>query len=489
MGSLERVSLKSGITLTGRRLEKVLEFRGVPYAAPPIGSLRFAPPKPIKTRDRVFDATYDGPIPPQPPSRVDPIMGAITAPQSEDCLTLSIWAPLHRENKLPVLIWLHGGGFTTGAGSLPWYDGGNLASRFNVILIGVNYRLGALGYLAIPGHLPGNLAILDQEAALRWVHVNIEAFGGDPGHVTVFGQSGGAHAITSLLSMETTEGLFQRAILQSPPLGIGLSSQEETQRTAEIFLQELGLDLNKSDVVEQLRDISTQRLLVAQSAAAIKASNMNRGNLRPVFAPTELYPHCFASNLFIDRACENAARRGIDILIGWTRDEVKLFFALDENTSAITLESLRAIAADMTGERSTTVLENIYSRRTDGSPAEWFMDLVGDACFRQPSLQMAEKLMRFGARVFVYQFDWEPSGSPLGACHCLDLPFVFGNWAAWGDAGMLADAEKQDLQAISEFIMKNWVDFAVKGEPAVTAWQESKRPIMHIDTKPWIEQT
>lgn len=489
MESLERVSLKSGITITGRRLEKVLEFRGVPYAAPPIGALRFAPPQPIKTRDRVFDATCDGPIPPQPPSRVDAIMGAITAPQSEDCLTLSIWTPLHHDNKLPILVWLHGGGFTSGAGSLPWYDGGNLASRFKVIVIGVNYRLGALGYLSIPGHLPGNLAILDQEAALRWVQENIEAFGGDPRQVTAVGQSGGGHTIVSLLSMETTEGLFQRAILQSPPLGIGLSTQEETQRTAEIFLEELGLDLNKSDVVEQLRDISTQRLLVAQSAAAIKVSNMNCGNLRPVFRPTELHPHCFASNSFIDRASENAVRRGIDILIGWTRDEAKLFFALAENNSSMTSESLGAIAKVMVGEESKSVLKEIYSRRAESSPAEWFVDLVGDVCFRLPSIEMAEKLMRLGGRVFVYQFDWEPSGSPLGACHCLDLPFVFGNWAAWGDAGMLADAEKQDLQAVSEFIMKNWVDFAVKGEPAVTAWQESKRPIMHIDTKPWIEQT
>ena len=488
MGSLERVNLKSGITIIGRRLKEILEFRGVPYAAPPIGSLRFAPPLPAKMDDTVFDATCDGPIPPQPPSRVDAIMGAITAPQGENCLSLSIWAPLHRENKLPVLVWLHGGGFTSGAGSLPWYDGGNLASRFKVIVIGVNYRLGALGYLSIPGHLPGNLAILDQEAALRWVQENIEAFGGDPRQVTAVGQSGGGHTIVSLLSMDTTEGLFQRAILQSPPLGIGLSTREETRGSAEVFLDELGFNLNTSDVVERLREISTERLLEAHSATAIKSIDMKRGNLSPVFRPTELHPHCFESNSFIDRASENAVRRGIDILIGWTRDEVKLFFALTENNSSMTAESLSAIAEVMTGEESEAVLEEIYSRRAKGSPAEWFMDLVGDVCFRRPCIQMAEKLMRSGGRVFVYQFDWEASGSLLGACHCLDLPFVFGNWAAWGDARLLADAEKQDLQEVSEFIMKNWVDFAVKGEPAVSAWQESKRPIMHIDTKPWIEQ-
>lgn len=486
MISTEIVSLKSGSFL-GRRLNNILEFRGVPYAEPPIGTLRFSPPVPFKKSNSMLDATRDGAIPPQLPSRVDRVLGPINAVQSEDCLTLSIWSPVHYENKLPVVIWFHGGGFSTGAGSLPLYDGGKLVSRFNVIVIGVNYRLGVLGYLSIPDHLPGNLAILDQEAALRWVQKNVDAFGGDPKQVTVIGQSGGAHSIISLLSMDTTDGLFQRAILQSPPLGIGLSTPEETRGSAEIFLKELLLDIDSPDIVGLLREVSLEKLLSAQSVTAEKMNGVRQGNLRPAFTPTELFPHSGTYDLFIRRAVENSVHRGIEILIGWTRDEAKLYYAFDKNILSMTEESLRTAANNITGDESEILLKDISLRHSGSSPAELFIKLISEVCFRQPSLQMANLLMRAGGKVFVYQFDWSPSDSPLGACHCIDLPFVFGNWETWKKSLVLAGAQQQELQNISDITMNNWFDFVRMGEPNFGAWCKSERPILHVDTKPWVE--
>src|SRR6185437_13688179 len=153
-------------TVRGVALGQILAFRGVPYAAPPLGPLRFTPPHPPIPWHGVRDAATDWPIAPQNPSRVDAAMGPIMAAQDEDCLTVTVWTPADAITKAPVMVWLHGGAFITGAGSLPWYDGSSLAARHGVVVVGVNYRLGALGFLAVPGQLPGNLGLLDQIAAL-----------------------------------------------------------------------------------------------------------------------------------------------------------------------------------------------------------------------------------------------------------------------------------------------------------------------------------
>jgi carboxylesterase type B len=203
--------------LAGEAGDGVVLFRNVPYAAPPTGERRFAAPHPASPWEGIRNATRHGPIAPQPPSRLRAAMGDFERPQSEDCLTLTIATPAADDGTRPVIVWLHGGAYMTGAGSLDWYEGGVLARDGDCVVVGVNYRLGALGFLHHPAIGVANCALLDMIAALGWVRDHIAAFGGDPGQVTVMGQSAGAHAIMCLLTMPDARGLFHRAILQSAP--------------------------------------------------------------------------------------------------------------------------------------------------------------------------------------------------------------------------------------------------------------------------------
>ena len=187
--------------LRGAYENGIAVFRGVPYAAAPVGELRFSPPQPVPAWQGVRDATQDGPIAPQGRSRLAHVMGDFERPQSEDCLTLNIWTPAADSAKRPVLVWIHGGAFASGAGSLPWYSGERFAANGDVVVVSINYRLGALGFLCLPGVSDGNLGLLDQVAALRFVRDNIAAFGGDPDNVTVVGQSAGAASIAILMTM------------------------------------------------------------------------------------------------------------------------------------------------------------------------------------------------------------------------------------------------------------------------------------------------
>src|SRR5215471_13063695 len=258
------VRTKAG-DLRGARENGVAVFRGVPYAAPPVGELRFQPPQPVAAWQGVRDATRDGPIPPQGRSRLAHIMGDFERPRSEDCLTLTIWTPAADAGKRPVLVWIHGGAFGSGAGSLPWYSGERFAANGDVVAVSINYRLGALGFLCLPGVSSGNLGLLDQVAALRFVRDNIAAFGGDPGNVTVVGQSAGAASIAILMTMPVARGLFRRAILQSTPFGRMSRKLEDAHRIGGRLLEVLSL---KAEEAEKLKSLPFAQILTAQSEVA-----------------------------------------------------------------------------------------------------------------------------------------------------------------------------------------------------------------------------
>ncbi|MBN9420493.1 hypothetical protein ABS71_16670 [bacterium SCN 62-11] len=365
--------------LKGATQDGVTVFRGVPYAAPPV---RFQPPQPAIPWQGVRDATRNGPIAPQPQLRG--LLSPITAPQDEDCLTLNVWTPAGAD-KAPVLVWIHGGGFLSGAGSLPWYDGGPLAKNHGLVVVALNYRLGVLGFLPIPGQVPGNLGLLDQIEALRWVRRHIADFGGDPERVTVAGQSGGAHNIASMLAIPETAGLFQRAILQSPPLGIGLMDRQEAPRLA-------------------LRDLELSELMAAQRKIM---SATSRPDLLPPFRPDDGPPHNFPGSELVERAATGARVRGIQVLIGWTREETSL--------------------------KATT--ETLFA-----APCRTFASIGGAS---------------------LYRFDW---GASHGACHCLDIPFALGTWPAWMREPILAGADALEVELLSAEMMRYWAAFAATGE-------------------------
>ena len=353
--------------LQGVSADGVVAFRGVPYAAPPLGSLRFAAPEPFPAWSGLHDATRDGPIAPQPPSRLRAAMGNFTRVQDEDCLTLTIWTPAPDHGARPVMVWLHGGAWSSGAGSLGWYDGAVLARENGVVVVGVNYRLGALGYLCCPGISDGNLGTLDQIAALRWVHENISAFGGDPARVTVVGQSAGAATIGRLIADPAARPLFRRAILQSGGFGRGPLSREEASEIGEQFVRLLDIDPHASDAAAAMREVPPARLVEAHGKLA--RSRASFAETTPPFMPISDAPMTSAELI---GAIANGAG-DLDVIIGATRDEVHAFFAADPAMANPADDAVAETFARVCG--TADAMERYRARRPGGS----VMDLLADS--------------------------------------------------------------------------------------------------------------
>ncbi|MEV7042595.1 carboxylesterase family protein [Amycolatopsis sp. NPDC051061] len=386
-------------TTTGRVRGDQGAFRGIPYAT----AKRFEAPEKPKPWTGVRDALEPGPAAPQPPSRLEHALGPMPLPQSEDCLSLNVFTPSIAGSR-PVLVWIHGGGFSSGSGGQVWYTGTRLAREADAVVVTLNYRLGALGFLSAPG-IPPNLGTADQFAALEWVRENIAAFGGNPADVTLGGQSAGAQSTLALWSAPRAQGLVNRIALQSAPVGMRPSTWDEANANALLLQQELGADL---------RTAPTKQLLKAQLKVAAKTAKP--GSLEPPF-------QLVADDDLVAKDLIEAAPAG-PALISSTKDE------------------LRAFAPDAPQE--TVEAANSF--------------FVSD---------------RLAARLdaFVYRFDWEAPGNPFKACHCVDLPFLFGTHDVW-DAPMLEGAPKglEDESGLREV----WAAFLHGKRPSPT-W-EAIRP-------------
>ncbi|TNC22196.1 carboxylesterase/lipase family protein [Amycolatopsis alkalitolerans] len=408
-------------------------FRGVPYAR----ADRFAPPEPVPPWSGVRDATEHGPMSPQPPFRIGAVMGEPPAglPQGEDCLNLTIVTPAADGRKRPVLVWLPGGAYVTGAGSLDFYDGQRLVTEGDVVFVGVNYRLGALGYLKLDGLSPGNLGLLDQVAALRWVRDNIAAFGGDPDQVTVFGQSAGAHSIACLMAAPAADGLFRRAILQSAPMAMKIAKPARAERIARLFLAALGTDP---------RTASIEEILAAQEKALARAAGPGGLYSVPQFCPvaeTDPLPPLAGWQPAAVRQS-----REVDLIIGTVRHETNAF--LNGKPGITQIEALPF------GPAVAAAAKNAITR--------WMFDA--------PSRRFADALAAAGGRVFTYRFDWSAPASGYGACHCVELPFLLGDRESWIGAPMLAGAGWDDLAELGRRLRGAWLSFAKTGDPSL-GWQ------------------
>ncbi len=427
----------------------VLVFRGVPYAT----ASRFAAPKPIERWSGACDATQHGPIAPQPASRLRAAMGEFARPQNEDCLTLTIATPGTDDAKRAVIVFLHGGAYVSGAGSLDWYDGSVLAGDGDIVVVGVNYRLGAFGFLHLPGVAAGNMGLLDMVAALRWVRDNIDAFGGDPARVTLVGQSAGAHAVMCLLTMWETRGLFERAILQSAPAGWAPQSRAQGRASADALCRALGA--TPADLVT----IPTARIIAAQTQLA--RENARFADIKPPFLP--VFDTLAEPTAFLRAAASEAGSRDVAIIIGTSREEMHAFFAADPAMNPPDPEAMAAAFAELTGSADAVAL---YRRRRLGATEQELLgDLTTDHLFLFPSLAFADAVAEAGAEAWVYEFRWSPTGSKFKACHCIELPFVFGNFAAWADAAMLAGGNQVEMAALSTAIRNAWCEFAESGDP------------------------
>ncbi|WP_158885160.1 carboxylesterase/lipase family protein [Amycolatopsis anabasis] len=416
------VRMPGGGRLLGRRQAGVAAFLGVPYARPPVGEARFRPPEPAPpwTGDR--DATAPGPIAPQPVSRLERVTGPQQPmAQAEDCLTVNVWTPDPVSGPRPVLVFVHGGGFLTGSGGLEWYHGAELARRGGLTVVTINYRLGVLGFGYFAGLTDdlgeGNLGLLDVREALRWVRANIAAFGGDQADITVAGQSGGALSILALLSGSSGRGLFRRAVLQSIPGGMRPWRPERATEIATHFLRVLGVPPGRAGL---LRTLPTADLLAAQEKVAREV----RGGPRDFAPPFQLVADGELVAEDPVGAVGARAADGVRILLGFTRDEAAAFLPGAEGVAELT-----------------------------------------DDMVRRPTLRLAEALAEHGNPAWLYQFDWSPAGSPFGACHCIELPFVFGNPHAWRNAPMLGDPVPGPPAAVTDLVQRAWIAFVRDGDP------------------------
>ncbi len=465
-------------TLQGVTENGVAVFRAVPYAAPPVGALRFAAPAPASGWTGTRDATRDGPIAPQAPSRLAPAMGDFRRPMDEDCLTLTIWTPTPDAARRPVLVWLHGGAWVSGAGSLPWYDGATLAREAGLVVVGVNYRLGALGYLKHPDLPVADPGTLDQVAALRWVRDNVEAFGGDPGCVTVAGQSAGAASIGRLIMDPAARALFHRAIMQSGGFGRAPLSRGEAFATGAQFIRALGLDPGAGDIVDRLRAVAPMALVAA--AGTVARENARFAETNPPFMPTTPEPMTQAE-LFAAIA-QGAA--GLPLLIGATHDEVHAFFA---SNPAMRAPDPAAVAARFAAlDARPDAMARYRGRRPGGSLMDILADIASDHTFLWPTMRLAEAVAGAGGQVQAYQFDWAPQGSPFRSCHCIELPFVFGNFAQWPDAAMLAGGVWADMEGLAATMRAAWAAFARGGDAGVPGlpwprYEAGRRLTMRLD--------
>jgi para-nitrobenzyl esterase len=459
--------------LRGVALEGVHRYLGIPFATPPTGPRRFAPPSPPEPWTGVRDAVAHGPGPIQAADGLSKALGLLDDhPTSEDCLTLNVWTPGTRDDAgRPVLVWIHGGGFQTGMAAGPAYDGAALARRGGVVVVTLNYRVGALGFLA-GGAGTANLGLQDQVAALRFVRASIAAFGGDPEQVMVFGESAGAGSIVALLAMPEARGLFQRAIVQSAAPEGQLDAAEGAERAA-LFAAELGV---AADDLEGLRSASAQQILDAQ--ARVKEPGPRRIGL--FFAPV-------IDGHVLPRAPLDHVTRGdardVQLVIGSTGHEMGLYH-LAPALPAMNDDALATyIASRLPGElapnlpRGRAILEHYGAWKDD--PADRFFAVETDASLFVPATRLAEAQARVQPATFMYRFTW-PSplrGGQLGACHALDVPFALGNLR--GEALLAFTGNGPEAHALSEHMMDAWCAFARGGDPShpgIGSWSRYAAP-------------
>jgi len=457
-------------------------FRGIPFAQPPVGALRWQRPRREERWSDVRDATRFSAISAQGEWALERMFGADDVTKSEDSLYLNIWTPGLDDRRRPVMVWIHGGGWLNGSGSTPWYDGAHFAQNGDVVLVTINYRLAAFGFLHLVEILgsdyegSGNLGILDQVAALEWVRDSIEAFGGDAGNVTIFGESAGAGSVGTLLGLPEARGLFHGAIAESGAASWHISGEQATANARRV-IDALGV---APDDAGALLSIPAEELIEAQAALGGEGGELGLP-FQPVIDGTVL-PVSPLETI----ALGNAA--GVRVLIGTNADEMTLFGLMDPHLASIDEAGLLRRARSYHGDSATEIVERYTANRPGSSPADVWIALATDAVFRIPAIRLAESHIPHGS-VHNYLFTWATPefGGVLRSTHALEIPFVFDNLHKPGVGVFTGDGD--ELQGIADSMHGAWIAFARSGDPShddIPAWPQytrDRRATMRFDVE------
>lgn len=462
---------------------------GIPYALGPSGRNRWQAPMPPQPWEGIRECSQFGNIAVQPPTPMFPNIDGVE--MDEDCLTLNIWSPTSTSSTSrprPVMVWIHGGGYLVGASAQPVYDGQALASRGDVVVVTLNYRLGALGFLdfgfldTTDHRFATNAGLRDIVAGLEWVRDNIAAFGGDPNDVTVFGQSAGAACITTLMTMPSTRGLFHRAIAQSPP-ATSVYDRDRAQAIARFYLEILGSDAGAAIRADQLLEISAPELTEPTVRLLYRVATEQPGIL--AFSPVvdgEFVPE---HPIDVFRAGE---QHPIPLLIGSTRDEARLFAMLKSPLMPTTTDAVRQMFANLAADQPEVAAEEaqIVSAYPRWPSRRAAINVSSDAGIRMPVTWIAEAHSAI-APTFVYRFD---QATPflklagLGAIHASELAYVFGNvprHPRLNKRQMVWLGGTRRARRVSERLQGHWLTFAARSNPNWPLYTRDERQTLIVD--------